>query len=260
MKHYKYSAILLAAMTCGAVWASVDALTDGKKGEGEKVKPSENFVAQSRKAPVVRYTKMKVEGNAEGVPYGLQLMGVSDKTVKLSWISPEKTDGYFDDFENHQDFAINSAGNVGWSYIDADNNNTYTWQACAFPTQGQKMAFVVMNPWETSPAVNENPNFQPYSGKKMLVDFSSIDDKNNDYIISPELNFDQDFQFSFMARSYKIEGGNFAAERVRVGYSTTGKRPSDFKYVNEGPYVELPAAWTLVKYTIPKEAKYVTIN
>ena len=109
MKHYKYSAILLAAMTCGAVWASVDALTDGKKGEGEKVKPSENFVAQSRKAPVVRYTKMKVEGNAEGVPYGLQLMGVSDKTVKLSWISPEKTDGYFDDFENHQDFAINSA-------------------------------------------------------------------------------------------------------------------------------------------------------
>lgn len=33
---------------------------------------------------------MKVEGNAEGVPYGLQLMGVSDKTVKLSWISPER--------------------------------------------------------------------------------------------------------------------------------------------------------------------------
>ena len=191
-------------MTCGAVWASVDALTDGKKGEGEKVKPSENFVAQSRKAPVVRYTKMKVEGNAEGVPYGLQLMGVNDKTVKLSWISPEKTDGYFDDFENHQDFAINSAGNVGWSYIDADNNNTYTWQACTFPTQGQKMAFVVVNPWETSPAVNENPNFQPYSGKKMLVDFSSIDDKNNDYIISPELNFDRDFQFSFMARGRQL--------------------------------------------------------
>lgn len=54
MKHYKYSAILLAAMTCGAVWASVDALTDGKKGEGEKVKPSENFVAQSLRSPSSR--------------------------------------------------------------------------------------------------------------------------------------------------------------------------------------------------------------
>ena len=75
MKHYKYSAILLAAMTCGAVWASVDALTDGKKGEGEKVKPSENFVAQSRKAPVFRYTKMKVEGNAEGGAGEVELDG-----------------------------------------------------------------------------------------------------------------------------------------------------------------------------------------
>lgn len=260
MKRYKYSAILLAALACGAAWASVNALTDGKKGNSEKVRPSENLMVQTRTAPTVRYTKMKLEGSADGVPYGLNLMGVSDKTVKLSWISPEATDGYFDDFENHQDFAINSAGNIGWSYIDADNSNTYTWQACTWPGQGGKMAFVVMNPWMTTPAVNENPNYKPYSGKKMLVDFSSINDKNNDYIISPELNFDRDFQFSFMARSYKVEGDNYVPERVRVGYSTTGKRPSDFKYVNDGPYVELPAAWTLVKYNIPKEAKYVTIN
>lgn len=259
MRHFKSSAIILAAMTCGAVWASVSALSDGKTGNSEKVRPSEAFMAQTHKAPVVRYTKMNVAGNADGVPYGLSLMDVSDKTVKLSWISPEKVDGYFDDFENHQDFAINSAGNIGWTYIDADNANTYTWQACTFPTQGDKMAFVVMNPWMTTPAVNENPNYQPYSGKKMLVDFCAVDVQNNDYIISPELNFDQDFQVSFMARSYKV-GDNFNAERIRVGYSTTGKRPSDFKYVNDGPYVELPAAWTLVKYTIPKEAKYVTIN
>lgn len=261
MKRIKYSAVLLAALTCyGALWASVAALNNGKKVDnGEKVRPSENFLAQAKKAPVVRYAKINADGNTDGVPYGLSLMSLSNKTVKLSWISPEKTDGYFDDFENHQDFAVNSAGNIGWSYIDGDNSNTYTWQACKFPTQGDKMAFVVMNPWMTTPAVNENPNYQPYSGHKMLVDFSSIDDKNNDYIISPELNFGQDFQVSFMARSYKVADG-YAAERIRVGYSTTGKRPSDFTYVNDGPYIELPAAWTLVKYNIPKEAKYVTIN
>ena len=259
MKRYKYSAIMLAALVCGAAWASVNALTGGKKGNGEKVRPSESLMAQARTAPNVRYAKMKLEGSADGVPYGLKLMDVSDKTVKLSWVSPEATDGYFDDFENHQDFAINSAGNIGWSYIDGDNANTYTWQACTFPTQGSKMAFVVMNPWMTTPAVNENPNYQPYSGQKMLVDFCAVDVQNNDYIISPELNFNQDFQVSFQARSYKV-GDNFNPERIRVGYSTTGKRPSDFKYVNDGPYVELPAAWTLVKYTIPKEAKYVTIN
>lgn len=259
MRKNIYSTLLFAVLTTGAVWATVAHIADRHNDrQQEKVKPSENLILQSP-APTVHYPLLKAEGNADGVPYGLNLMGVTDKEVQLSWISPEPVDGYFDDFENHTDFAINSAGNIGWSYIDADNVNTYTWQACSFPTQGQKMAFVVMNPWMTSPAVNENPDYQPYSGKKMLVDFCAVDAQNNDYIISPELNFDTDFQISFMARSYKISD-NIAAERVRVGYSTTGRRPSDFKYVNEGDYVELPAAWTLVKYTIPKDAKYVTIN
>lgn len=249
--------VMLAAMAGGVVWASIGS-HKGHAADSEKQKPTASILAQK---PLSRahYAPLKAEGNADGVPYGLNLMGVTDKKVQLSWMSPEPIDGYFDDFENHQDFEINSTGSIGWSYIDGDNTNTYTWQACKFANQGQKMAFIVMNPWTTSPAVNENPDYQPYSGKKMLVDFASVDVPNNDYIISPELHFDSDFQFSFMARSYKI-GTNISAERVQVGYSTTGKRPSDFTYVNEGPYVELPAAWTLVKYTIPKEAKYVAIH
>lgn len=258
MRRHIYSTLLMAALTTCAVWATVENVIKHDDRQQEKVKPSENLIACAP-ARLVHYPTLKTEGSTDGVPYGLSLMGVSDKTVQLSWISPEAVDGYFDDFENHEDFAINSSGNIGWSYIDADNKNTYTWQACTFPTQGQKMAFVVMNPWKTSPAVNDNPDFQPYSGKKMLVDFCAVDAQNNDYIISPELDFDTDFQLSFMARSYKISD-NIAAERVRIGYSTTGRRPSDFKFVNEGDYVELPAQWTLVKYTIPKEAKYVTIN
>ncbi len=260
MKRNKISALVLAAMTCGVVVASVGSFSTGKPkktADSEKVRPTEGLTSL---APIshANYTPLKTEGN-NGVPYGLQNDGVSDRTVNLSWLSPEPVDGYFEDFESHSDFEINSAGNIGWSYIDADNQNTYTWQACVFPNQGQKMAFIVMNPSQTSPATDENPNYKPHSGKKMLVDFCSIDAQNNDYIISPELNFDTDFQISFYARSYKA-GDSDNPERVRVGYSTTGKRPSDFKYVNDGPYVELPAEWTLVKYTIPKDAKYVTIN
>lgn len=260
MKPNKISTLLLAATACGVAWASVGGFTNSlrkKAADNEKVRPAQSL---TETAPVSRaaYTPLKAEGN-NGVPYGLKSTGVSDRAVSLQWISPEATDGYFEDFESHEDFEINSAGSIGWSYIDADNQNTYTWQACAFPNQGQKMAFIVMNPWATSPAVNENPDYVPHSGKKMLVDFCAVDAQNNDYIISPELAFDSDFQVSFYARSYKV-GDNFNPERIRVGYSTTGKRPSDFTYVNDGPYVELPAEWTLVKYTIPKNAKYVTIN
>lgn len=260
MKPNKITSLLLAAMTCGIVGASVGSFTHNLrkvKGNDEKVKPTQGLTELGRISRAA-YTPLRADGN-NGVPYGLRLTGVDDRTVNLSWISPEPVDGYFEDFESHDDFEINSSGSIGWSYIDADNQNTYTWQACTFTNQGQKMAYIVMNPWKTSPAVNENPDYVPHSGKKMLVDFCAVDAQNNDYIISPKLNFDRDFQISFWARSYKT-GSNYNPERVRVGYSTAGKRPSDFTYVSTSPYVELPAEWTNLKYSIPKEAKYVTIN
>lgn len=200
--------------------------------------------------------RVSLAGTANGVPDGLHLVGIDNKTVTLQWNSPEPTDGFYDDFEGHSDFVINSPGSVGWEYLDMDNAQTYTWSATSFPNQGNKMAFIVMNVDKTTPSVADNPNAKPYSGTKMLVDFS-VPGKNNDFIISPELNFDRDFQISFRAKSYT---DSYGLERIRVGYSTTGKRASDFIWVSEGDYVEVPTDWTLMSYKIPKDAKYVTIN
>jgi len=184
------------------------------------------------------------------------LVQVNDKRVSLRWNNPEPIDGIFDDFEGHEDFVINSPGDLGWQYIDVDNANTYTWTAADFSGQGSPMAFIVFNPSQTSPSTETWPDIQPYSGKKMLIDFT-VDGGNNDYIISPELSFDEDFRLSFQARSYTESYGK---ERFRVGYSTTGTRPSDFTFIQTGDYEEAPAAWTLYTYTIPQEAKYVCIN
>ena len=253
--------MLLAATAVSLAWASVGSFKSGigaKNDESEKVRPSQKMMEKA--LHIKAATPMQaLAQDANGAPYNLRLTGVNEHTVSLAWTSPEPVDGFLEDFEGHNDFAINSPGSIGWTYIDADNKLTYTWQACTFPTQGQKMAYVVMNPWQTVPAVNDNPNYKPHSGQKMLVDFCAVDAQNNDYIISPRLNFDADFQISFWARSYKT-GENYNAERIRVGYSTTGTQPSDFTFVNESPYVELPDEWTLVAYDIPKEARYVTIN
>ena len=254
MKIRKYILSLVAAAGCAVCVAAIgDGRNDDKQ---EKVKPAENMPAKvdTQRSP---YSRISLEGSDDGIPYGLRLMEVNNKEVSLSWNTPEATDGYWDDFETHDDFVINSAGSVGWQYIDADNAMTYTWQACTFPNMGQKMAFIVMNPSMTSPATDSYPNYKPFSGKKMLVDFCAADVQNNDFIISPELNFASDFKISFRARSYN---DNYALERVRVGYSTTGISPSNFTWVQGGDYVELPAAWNLYEYDIPKEAKYVTIN
>lgn len=261
MKPNKITSLLLAATAVSLAWASVGSFKSGigaKNDESEKVRPSQKLMEKA--LHVKPATPMQaLAQDANGAPYNLRLTGVNEHTVSLAWTSPEPVDGFLEDFEGHNDFAINSPDNIGWTYIDADNKPTYTWQACTFPTQGQKMAYVVMNPWQTVPAVNDNPNYKPHSGQKMLVDFCAVDAQNNDYIISPRLNFDADFQISFWARSYKT-GDNYNAERIRVGYSTTGTQPSDFTFVNESPYVELPDEWTLVAYDIPKDARYVTIN
>lgn len=261
MKPNKITSLLLAATAVSLAWASIGSFKSGlgaKNDESEKVRPSQKLMEKA--LHIKAATPMQaLAQDANGAPYNLRLTGVNEHTVSLAWTSPEPVDGFFEDFEGHNDFAINSSGSIGWTYIDADNKPTYTWQACTFPTQGQKMAYVVMNPWQTVPAVNENPNYKPHSGQKMLVDFCAVDAQNNDYIISPRLNFDADFQISFWARSYKT-GENYNAERIRVGYSTTGTQPSDFTFVNESPYVELPDEWTLVAYDIPKDARYVTIN
>lgn len=261
MKPNKITSLLLAATAVSLAWASVGSFKSGigaKNDESEKVRPSQKLMEKAlHSKPATPMQALAQDAN--GAPYNLRLTGVNEHTVSLAWTSPEPVDGFLEDFEGHNDFAINSPGSIGWTYIDADNKPTYTWQACTFPTQGQKMAYVVMNPWQTVPAVNDNPNYKPHSGQKMLVDFCAVDAQNNDYIISPRLNFDADFQISFWARSYKT-GENYNAERIRVGYSTTGTQPSDFTFVNESPYVELPDEWTLVAYDIPKDARYVTIN
>ncbi|MGN0086917.1 MAG: choice-of-anchor J domain-containing protein [Alloprevotella sp.] len=250
MKHSFRSirTFLLPAVLC---------LSGGVAGQQTaKVKPAVPAAPPTAQQYATAAPTRTAESADQPTPYGLRVIDIDNKAVKLGWTSAEPTDGFFEDFEEHSDFVINSPGSIGWTYFDQDNEDTYTWTAAAFPNQGQKMAFIVMNPSKTVPSTEAWPNIQPYSGKKFLAAFT-VDGGNNDYIVSPELNFSRDFQFSFQAKSYTEQYG---LERIRVGYSTGGNRPSDFVFVQEGDYEEVAATWELKSYTIPKEAKYVCIN
>lgn len=256
MKKYIFSFLLCATgITLAATQAIRSKSADQNK---EKVALPSSFYAGMQEVKSPEYPHMVQAGSPDGIPYGLREDAVDDKTVRISWNSPEYTDGYFEDFEGHDDFAINSTGTIGWKYIDGDNRYTYTWAQTNFKNQGQKMAFIIMNHKTTTPSVEGHPYFFPYSGDKMLVCMSAQDAPNNDWIISPQLSFTEDFHFSFRARSYRTE--NLPMERIRVGYSTSGTTQSSFRFVTPSPYLELPAEWKLYEYTIPKEAKFVCIN
>ena len=247
MKHTQY---ILPALVLGGLLYVYAGNAD------ERIKPS-HLTPPPAEQNALPPAPLRLSGAEDGIPYGLSLTGIDNKEVSLRWNNPEPTNGYFEDFEGHPDFVINSPGSIGWDYLDMDNEYTYTWAATIFPNQGQKMAYLVMNPSKTSPSVADYPDIQPFSGEKFLVSFASVGGVNNDFIISPELSFTEDFQISFRAKSYN---DTYGLERIRVGYSTSGKLASDFTFVSQNDYEEVPTEWTLYEYQIPSEAKYVTIN
>ena len=159
--------------------------------------------------------------------------------------------GLFDNFETHPDFTINSPGVIGWSYIDADQSETWGSAMYEFPGMEQEMAYIIMNATETAPG-----DTAAYSGNKYLASFAAQSGYSDDWIISPELKSDKDFTISFYARSYESAMG---LEIFRIGYSMTGKEIDDFSWI-ENSKQDVPVVWTHYEFNVPAEAKYVTIN
>lgn len=178
----------------------------------------------------------------------------------LSW-NPVQT--LVEDVEGHEDFAINSPGPEGWSYIDGDGGTPYGINNCTFPNSGKPLAFMVFNPGRTTPVLSNLPQAIPHGGEKYFAAFanmpassSSPAPANNDFLISPAMDMESDFAFSFYAKSYD----NQYPEQFRVWYSTNGKELQDFTHeLTNGP-VTAPDSWTCYTYAVPQEAVYVAIN
>ena len=166
-------------------------------------------------------------------------------------------DNLFDDFEKHTDFAINSAGETGWQYIDGDGQNTINIGNIDFPSNGAKMAYTIFNPSSTSPSLGKDQNSKPYSGSKYLGCFSNKYIANDDYFISPQLSFDTDFIFRFMAKSYISQ---YQLSEMQIGYSLSGKEKNDFIWITATPVKVDATAWTKYQYNIPARASYVAVK
>lgn len=178
--------------------------------------------------------------------------GATADSKVFAWNYP---DVFFDDFESHADFAINSPGSIGWQYIDGDGVETgavynYTWDGLGSP-----MAYMVFNASATSPSLkNQGFNLEAYSGEKCLTDWAAYNVPNDDWIITPQLHFNSDFKFSFYAAGLDYQ----YPETFEVLYSTTDARPESFVAVGDAS--QTSSYYMQYSYDIPKEAKYVAIH
>lgn len=189
-------------------------------------------------------------------PYNLEIMVHNDLSAQFRW---NHTLAISEDFENCTDFEIAPMGVVNWKYNDVDKKNTIGIDNFTYPNEGEPHAFMIFNPSQTNPPIDLelNPTIAPHSGDKFLTSFGVTHGSNDDYFISPELNFGADFILRFWAKSFDDTP---APNKIMVGYSTTGFQPADFTWITVTP-IELPYdRWTRYDYELTADVKYVTIR
>jgi hypothetical protein len=186
---------------------------------------------------------------------GLNASVVNKKHVQLNWITPTYGKGLFDDFESYQAFSIQAIGD--WTLLDGDKSWTHYNSSIFYLNRGSQMAFMVFNPSNCMPAASDITTCD--EKKQFLACFSANVDllANNDWLISPSLDFDRPFTFSFFG---KTQSSQYGFEKINIGYSLTGNAPEDFIFINGNTPVNVADVWWKYEYQIPANAKYVAIN
>ena len=182
---------------------------------------------------------------------------VDGADVLLTWTAPagSEPDTFDDSFETYSDFVLSFEP---WILIDGDGSPTYGSVDADFPNQNYTGSYIIFNPSQTEPPLSGN--WYPRSGSKYAACFNATSGPNNDWMITPQLQIGNGYNFSFYAKSVTDEYG---LERFRVGVSTTGTNQGDFTIITPGSYVEVPTSWTNYSYDLSSYAGqtvYLAIN
>lgn len=158
-----------------------------------------------------------------------------------------------DDVEGHVFGAVNSPGTVGWSYIDGDAATTATFNLLDFPNEGAPMAYVVLDDYLL---VGNYYNVTAHSGHRFFGSPYHADRANDDWIVSPELDFAEPFTFSFYARSF---ADRFPDEKFVAAYSLTNAAATSFIPLHCDT-LTTTAEWMEYSFRVPAEARYVAVH
>lgn len=188
------------------------------------------------------------------VPQSLDCTKTADG-LRLSWQSPWTKGSVTDDIESYKDWAIDNVGD--WTMADLDHDVTYYIKKDLgeYDNASSPKAFQVCN--ANTLGIDIWDEGKPHSGNKMLMAMAGVKYVNNDWLISPRLNGDEQ-TISFFARSFTLE--NQQPERMRVLYSTTDTDPANFTKIHAADYIELSGEWTEFRYVVPQGARYFAVN
>lgn len=185
------------------------------------------------------------------LPVVIDLTGEGESTVTLTWSAPiVSAEAIVDDMEKYESFIIDNIGD--YINVDGDQAETYLINGSDFPQQGGTKAWQVWAPSEASITADL---WQPYSGSKCLVAWSTVTGSGpaDDWLISPEIVGGTDM--SFYAG---VPTTQYGPETFEVLYSTTGTDISTFQLLEQSS--KATEGWEQFTYSIPAGAKHFAIR
>ncbi len=152
---------------------------------------------------------------------------------------------FFDGFEDYEDFSL-SFGD--WTQIDNDGSPTWGLSATSFPNSGYVGSFIIFNPSQTDPPVDDDDRFIPYNGQKYAACFAARNSANDDWLISPEIHIEEGLELSLAAKSYSdAYGPDLFVVQLLDDDEVIWLSP-------ENDPINPPLSWTLYDYDLTAHA------
>lgn len=199
---------------------------------------------------------------------------VEADVLTLSWSEPAElsqletrvTEG-FDSYE-HGDLSFGNWRSEDKSFWGYEGVKTITVDGVKLeiPYSDGAQAFMVFDPAMAGIDLDDNPEWEPVSGNKLLVSFGDAanDDMNpnNDWLVSPELSGDAQI-ISFWARTAAKKGKPDEIQVMMtsdIEYNVSGTvKPASFSAVKDGDFV-LTRRWEKYEVSLPAGTKYFAIR
>ncbi|MCB5251394.1 MAG: carboxypeptidase regulatory-like domain-containing protein [Candidatus Cloacimonetes bacterium] len=142
---------------------------------------------------------------------------------------------FADSFETYEDFDL---AFMPWILVDEDESATKALINTSWPNSEAPQAFIIFNPAATLPP---STGIMAHEGIKFAACMAASTAPNDDWMISPLINVQNESELRFWARSLSEDYG---LERFKVGVSNTGVAPENFSYLSGTSYLQATTTWT----------------
>lgn len=151
----------------------------------------------------------------------------ANNSVEVYVVCKEQSSVYEMNFEECESFTDQNFV-PAWISVDADKSPTAGIQGYSYPNQFKPMGFMVFDPFETTPSMENMENILPHSGRRFGASFSPASISRNDWLISPKVKLGNGSSIEFYMKSYV---DTYGLEMCRVLVSETDNQITSFTII-----------------------------